>query len=598
VWLMRDALKSVARHGEPDRLPLDQARLLLGSLASLESEDPYFRSEDWGRRTISGLARPELKDDVVALIMRPDRHVHLTTLILEALEGSPLLTKIIAQELLTIVKNSDAAYVERNHAVEALTRSDVDIDWPAVAESFQTRGATGDKRLTLEIVALARGAGFDGQQIAGAILDYTKPSRFSPEEDGSDDDTDDDPYVSGMVYGITQNISSKLAGAVLDGIASDIQSSNKPVHWRPGYELSSSIPDEIRPALSLGTERHPVLVQHWKELTAPPKRDWRKEEQDRKFHYEQERARKFEGHRAAFWPLKEKIASGQEIGALSQFAKAYLGGYIDLDRDSSPDARLREWLGDELANTALTGFVSALARDDAPSAAQIAETHVQGNYRHFELVLICGIAELVRLGHPLNSISKGVASATLAAWWNAPDANSDRLGEGVRDELEDIVFSSDQSIDDFLSSVAEPHVREGHQHVPGLYRIAREDRFKSVVGKISLRWLRAYPHANAPVQFELLQMAIEHGLTADVRVLVRERLSNLHDADILLQRIWMSATFLLNFQESKETFSVFFSNDKNHLWTLGELIRRDRHEWRTTNPIDVFVLDVSKPKCS
>jgi hypothetical protein len=146
----------VLRYGESDQLPLDQARLLLNSLASLANEDPYFRSEDWGRRAISGLARPELKDEVVRLIKSPDRHIHLSTLILEALGGSPL-TQAIAQELVAIVKDYKAAYVERSHAAEALVGRNVDIDWLALTEELQSSNKADDKRLTLEIIALTRG---------------------------------------------------------------------------------------------------------------------------------------------------------------------------------------------------------------------------------------------------------------------------------------------------------------------------------------------------------------------------------------------------------------------------------------------------------
>jgi hypothetical protein len=698
----------VLRYGEPDRLPLYQARLLLDSLASLANEDPYFRSEDWGKRAISGLARPELKNEVVAIIMSPDRHVHLSTLILEALDGSPL-TKVIAQELLAIIKNSAAAYIERSHAADALIG--IDIDWPTVTECLQARKESGDKRLVLEIIALTRGLGFAAKQIANAILDYQKFSHHSAEGTESDDEKNDDPYVSGMVYGITQKISPKLSGEVLDEVVLRIQRCNKPEHWKPEYELSSGInllveraivdddipspervwswlklleneggysserkrpvhnwltqnpelrrkiqriafsaasgndgpwitivhdlpavnrglalsaldvvellteigskenldnfdialwtdlvrsqqsangvSEEIRPAVSLGRERHSILEQHWEQITAPPKRDWRKEEEDRKAHQEQEQVRKFSEHRAHFLPHIKAIASGEAIGILEQIAKAYLGRYSDLNQEAHPDARVREWLGDELTSAALAGLVSTLSRNDTPSAQQIAETHVQGKYRHIELVLVCGIAELVRLGLPLSSISTEVAMAALAAWWVTPDAKAERLGEGVQEQLVDLVLSSQQSIEEFLSAVVEPHIRAGHQYVPGLYRIPREDRFKSVAGRISLRWLGKYPSANSSIQLELLQMAIAHGLLTDVRDLVRERLSSLQNLEISLQRMWMSAAFLVDFEGSRETFSGFISSDKDHLWSIGDLIRRDRHEGRSLSIMSI-----------
>jgi hypothetical protein len=59
------------RYGDPERLSLPHARLLLQSLADLADEDPYFRSEDWGRHAIAGLARPELKSEFLELLRRP-----------------------------------------------------------------------------------------------------------------------------------------------------------------------------------------------------------------------------------------------------------------------------------------------------------------------------------------------------------------------------------------------------------------------------------------------------------------------------------------------------------------------------------------------
>lgn len=680
----------VLRYGDTDRLSLHYAGLLLSSLAALADDDPYFRNEDWGRREISGLARIELKDNLVDLIKNPDRHVHLSTLILEALRGSPL-TNAITHELLAIVQDSKAAHIERSHAVEALLQSYINSDWPAIAESLRTRGHTGDKLLALEIITLVRGDGFSGAQIANAILDYEKLE--------SDDEADGDaPFVSGMTYGIIQKISPKLSREILDGIAEGFEHSKRPTDRQPGYELASSIrqlmeraiqgddlpspervwswlrltndetghssdrnqpvrdwlilnsdlrrriqrfainkygeregpwiviihdlpaanrglalsavdtaellieigskdtlskfdtqlwtdlirsqqsadgiSEEIRPAVSFGIERHSALKPLWEELIAPPKRDWRKEQNERKTHREQQRAQKFAKHRAVFWPLREDIASGKDIGSLKQLALAYLGRFSEFDRDASPSIRIHEWLGEELANAALKGFVSALARDDIPSALQISETHVQGRYRHLELVVICGIAELVRLGRPLTSIPREVAMSALAAWWENSDA--DRIGEGIRTQLEDILFSSEEPIDEFLSSVVEPHIAAGHQHIPGLYRIGHEARLASVSGRVAIRWLRRHSNASASVQQELLEMTVHSQLLADLRTLIRERLPDLAKLDISIQRAWMSAAFVADFENDRQAISKFFAADKDHIWTLVEFARRDR----------------------
>jgi hypothetical protein len=107
------------RYGDAERLSLPQARLLLQSLTALANEDPYFRSEDWGRHAVAGLARPELKSEILDLLKRPDRQVHLSTIVLEALTGSAL-TAEIAPELTALVNDENAVYVERYNAAKAL----------------------------------------------------------------------------------------------------------------------------------------------------------------------------------------------------------------------------------------------------------------------------------------------------------------------------------------------------------------------------------------------------------------------------------------------------------------------------------------------
>lgn len=297
---------------------------------------------------------------------------------------------------------------------------------------------------------------------------------------------------------------------------------------------------------------------------SPPTRDWRKEEEQRRQDHEKKRARKFAKHRASFLPVKERIASGEELGSLKQIANAYLGRYYDLNEEASPDGRVREWLGNELASAALEGFVRALSRNDIPTAEQIAETHAEGKEWNVEAILISGIAELVRSGRPLNAISRPVLLSSLAAWWEFPEFNSSRLGEQIQEQLEDLVLSSEQDTEAFLRSVAEPRVRAGHQHIPALYRLAHDTRFKPIAGRTALQWLRAYPNAHPSVQLELLHIAIEFAPPNELQALVRERLSNLENAEDV-QQAWMSTAFVSDFRNSQEALTKFFNSNKDYL---------------------------------
>ena len=683
----------VLRYGETDRFSADQARVLLQSLASLAEEDPYFRDEDWGRRAISGLARIELKDEVIKIVTDPARHVHLSMLVLEALHGSEL-ARAIAPQLQSILENPLATYAERSGAVDALIESGSDADWPALVEKLRARGSTGDARLTLEIIASTGGTGLSAKQISQAIIDYER-------RDDEDEDTSEDPYVSGMTYGIVRSISPNLAGSILDEMSGRFKSKN----WRTNFELTSSInqliekaiqsdelpspertwswltlaeaksgyysgrkeaidewlirnpalrrqiqrqvissgtskegtwmtivhdlpqanralavsatdaaemlrelgerrqlsdddialwtdlarsqqsaegfPPDVRAAAALGIERHSSLAKRWDEITAPPKRNWRQEEEERRSRQEEERAKRFADHRAEFLPRIAEIEAGDDLVSLVSIARAYLGMYSDLDQGSTPQERVRIWLGSKLTDAALVGFVSALARKDMPSAGQISETHVEGKYKTVELVLACGISEVVRTERSLARISPAIASAALASLWDSAAFDPKQVGESVQELLELKVFSSDASTEKFLRFVLEPHIRAGHQHVPGLYRIVQESRFNSIAGGLSISWLDDYRSASAYVQTTLIRLALTRGRQSDLRTLANQHLSEKDSHDVSVQRLWICVSFLVHFKGSREIWAEHFRKDKTYLWTVQDLQTRSRGEENT-----------------
>ena len=691
----------VLRYGDMDSLSTEVARLLLNSLSSLADEDPYFRSEDWGKRQISGIARSELEDDIVALIGNPQRHVHLSTLILEALEGSKLTIKI-SEKLITLVKDSSAPYVERAHALEALIASHISIDWPSTAEELRERKKTGDSRLVLEIIAATKGIDFGGDQIATAILDYRKPSRrpvssIDSDETLDDDDDRDDPCVSGMVYAITKRISPEKAGETIDALGVQIAALKKPSHWRPGYELSSSVEQLIGKAietnsnleaerlwnwlkladreagtssdkddleiwleqnnairqqiqrisfisedpwmsivhdlprasrgLSLtdddfviflteiscketltpfeielwaalfqaqlsfggrsiavheaseaGRSRHKELDREWRRITEPDKRDFRKEQEERKIEREKKRERTYAKHRASYWEVREKIENGEAIGALSQIADAYLGRYSDLDNKAAPEERIRQWLGSEIKDAAIKGFIAVLSRSDIPSVENISKTHSEQKRMYIELPMICGLIEVIRSGTGVASIKKETLAAGLAAWWEFSSFHADHFGNSSRDELERIVLSSESELENFLNAMVAPHIDAGRQNIPVINRIAREKRFEPIAGSIALRWLNAHPNANAVVQHELLQIAFSNPDLSAVERLIDDRTSEIDSMEDDIKRVWISANVYAETPRSKELVSRFSKTDKSLIWSLRDTLQPDRHE--------------------
>jgi len=130
----------VLRYGDTGSLSLPGARALLKALAALSHEDPYFRAEDWSRQSAHGLARIELKDELLALLKSPGEHQLLGGLLIEALQGTELAT-ILAAELRVILLDPERPYRQRTGALDILAEHKETLDWTSLLASL---GALGD----------------------------------------------------------------------------------------------------------------------------------------------------------------------------------------------------------------------------------------------------------------------------------------------------------------------------------------------------------------------------------------------------------------------------------------------------------------------
>lgn len=140
---------AVLRYGDADTMPVGQARLLLAALKRLSTIDPYFRAEDWGRHPAAALMKSELKDDILDIIRNPGEHTHLTFLLMEAMEASPLATEL-APELTEIIFDRARYFGERSRAADALRGADVIDDWPALIERLLATSDEDSRRLAWE----------------------------------------------------------------------------------------------------------------------------------------------------------------------------------------------------------------------------------------------------------------------------------------------------------------------------------------------------------------------------------------------------------------------------------------------------------------
>ena len=140
---------AVLRYGDADTMSVSQARLLLAALKRLSTIDPFFRAEDWGRHPASALMRSELKSDILDIIQHAGEHTHLTFLLMEAMEHSPIAAEL-APELSAIMFDGARYFGERSRAADALRSMNAISDWPTTIRRLLAMGDEDSRRLAWE----------------------------------------------------------------------------------------------------------------------------------------------------------------------------------------------------------------------------------------------------------------------------------------------------------------------------------------------------------------------------------------------------------------------------------------------------------------
>ena len=148
---------AVLRYGDAETIGLEQARALLAALTTLSETDPYFAGEDRARHPASGLMRAALREEILAVITPPERSIHLSILLLDAMAGTKLAVEL-GETLAEIMLDPARTYAERFAATHAIRASESATDWEVVIQRLLAEGADDSARLACDILK-AVGAG-------------------------------------------------------------------------------------------------------------------------------------------------------------------------------------------------------------------------------------------------------------------------------------------------------------------------------------------------------------------------------------------------------------------------------------------------------
>ena len=350
--------------------------------------------------------------------------------------------------------------------------------------------------------------------------------------------------------------------------------------WRGLLQLCRTrdgISQIVREAAREASRGNPALLALLGRLSGPVPAQWQIEHERREAVEEERRQETFRCHRDAVMERLDAVAAG-DFHALSASAEAYLGRWSRLlDSSATPESRLDEMLGEELSEQVRAGFVAVLHRSDLPSAADIAQYHVNQRVHWVELPMICGIVELLRHGRLLNDIGTETLAAVYMASRRTPECDSDGPFE-IGPALEHVLFADERHVETHFRASIEPQLDAGVEHVDELYRLTHDAALAPLAGRLAMDWLRTFPGLPSYVETELVSCAVQSAANEMARQFdFAGRTENAPDHDAML--LWLSASFVVDFEMRGDAVRAAAAREPALVWQirarLGEQYQED-----------------------
>ena len=367
-----------------------------------------------------------------------------------------------------------------------------------------------------------------------------------------------------------------------------------PDAWRSLLYLAQStdaVPGAVREAAKKEAAENPELLAVLEDVDNIVQTPWQEEEAERKAKTEEEWRARLKARRAALAEKMNDVAAG-DFRALEKPASVYIGKLGGFDQEGSPAERIRENFGDTLGEKVLSGFIAVLGRDDLPSAAEIAGSHCQNRRRRAELPMICGVAEMLRRGVSIDKVDRETLAAVYMALQRAPVS---RLAEAVdvNAALEPVLFGSEADWEPHFRASIEPQLALNVEDPAEMHRLVKEPQFANLGGRLSIEWLTAYPGLSPRTQEKLLDCALKNASGDCVKTLLAERRAKDACDNDETRRLWLSADFLIDFDNCRDALLAAAADDKGLLWALKERIGPERQEGgtRLSLPQLVFIVE-------
>ena len=265
---------------------------------------------------------------------------------------------------------------------------------------------------------------------------------------------------------------------------------------------------------------------------------------------------------------------------LNELAAAYMGLRTDAE-GNTPVERLRNLFGDDegLTQAALTGLRSAILRDDLPDLDEIVRLREQNHEHNLALPVLVSLEELnspdpASFNKLARAVPDGLDRLDLDRIRTALGFHYCTLGLSEPGWFASILDSRPELVADVLIRTAAMEIRNGREHVPGLYDLACDPRHAEVARMASLPLLRGFTIRCAARQMtdlsRLLWSALQHADQDVLLDLIEHKLTR-PSMDPAQRGRWLAAGLVLSperYLQRSEEFATGSETHTRHLFAF------------------------------
>jgi hypothetical protein len=316
------------------------------------------------------------------------------------------------------------------------------------------------------------------------------------------------------------------------------------------------------------------------DLSKPKVPKWELDQRKRDASQARRRNAAWAKHRQDFEGRHAEIRAG-ELGWILPLSRAYRGDYRDMDRKSSPELRIRDWLGSDILESARVGFEAVLHRNDLPTSTQIAESYSQSKRWNFIMPIMVGLMERIATGRGLEGVSEDVIlSGRLGCEWELiGDADG---ASALKDALDTKLMADGDAFRAYARQLIEPQLKSAADtaHIIGLYQLTRQNEVAPIVTALAEEWFTNFPDMPLMAEIELIDHLARFQAWSALRAAAAARKAVGYRTQE--QRLtWFAVEFLVDFSKLQADLTNSGAIDQTLMWHI-----RRRDGLRRADPSD------------